>query len=203
MSSEILAQLFEQFALARHARAELLRLLGELGATSGVEVLSLQPGEAADVWDLRVRIPTPTVRHAPTHAPAATVDDEPEPFVSPARHAEPFVGDGTVDLPRLIAASDPRVRVPPRGTRLGDSPPPLDAEERLRMLAGTIAGDALLSLQHQGRERDGAAVRDALGRAREHYAREVERAGGGTGAELLARFDAAADGARRQLVGVG
>ncbi len=202
MSSDLLAQLSEQFALARHARAELLRLLGELGSTSGVEILSLLPGDAADEWDVRFRIPPPTVRHAPTAPQAPLVIVDVPDFVSPARDAEPFVGDGTLDLARLIAASDPRVRVPPRGWSLGDSSAPLGAEERLRMLAGTIAGDALLSLLHQGRERDEAAVRDALARAREHYSREVERAGGG-GEEFLAGFDATAERARGALVGVG
>lgn len=203
MSEELLSRLSAQFALARGVRTELLRLLGELGATCGLEVLRLQPGEAADVWDLRVRVLGLAV---PRGAAAAEVEDEPEPapFVSPACEAEPFVGDGTVDLPRLIAASDARVRVPPRGRRAPRvPPPPLGAEERLRMLAGTIAGDALLSLQHQGRERDDAAVRDALARAREHYAREVERAGGRAGEELLADFNAAAERARGELVGAG
>lgn len=201
MSDDLLVQLSAQFALARDVRTELLRLLTALGATCGLEVLRLQPGEAADVWDLRLRVLGPAVRHG---AAAAEVEDEPEPFVSPAREAEPFVGDGTTDLPRLIAASDARVRIPPRGRGAPGSPPPaLGAEERLRMLAGTIAGDALLSLQHQGRERDDAAVRDALARAREHYAREVERAGGRAGEGLLAGFGAAAERARGELLGVG
>jgi hypothetical protein len=205
MSADLLARLSAQFAAARDVRAELLRLMVELGATCGVEVLRFEPGEAADVWDLRLRISTPSVGHGGcASTTGAEPESEPETFVSPARDAEPFVGDGTADLPRLIAASDPRVRVPPRGGHApGAPPPPLGAEERLRMLAGTIAGDALLSLQHQGRERDGLAVRDALARAREHYAREIERAGGGAGEELLARFDAAAEQARRELVGVG
>jgi hypothetical protein len=201
MSSDLLAQLSAHFVLARDARTELLRLLGELGGACGVEVIRLQPAEVADVWDLRLRVSAPAIRQTAT---AAEVEDELEPFISPARDAAPFVGDGTADLPRLIAASDPRVRIPPRGGRApGLPPPPLGAEERLRMLAGTIAGDALLSLQHQGRDRDGAAVRDALARAREHYACEVERAGGRAGEDLLAGFDRAAERARGELVGAG
>jgi hypothetical protein len=199
MRPDLVTRLAAQFAAVEIARTELLRLAGELGAGCGVEVLRLRPGEEADVWELRLRIPSAAVGAATTTT-VPSGEGEEEPFVSPARDAEPFVGDGTADLLRLIAASDPRVRIPPRGRFSEAAPPPLGAGERLRMLAGTIAGDAVLSLQHQGRERDGAAVRDALARAREHYAREVERTGGPE--ELVAGFDAAAERALRDLVGV-
>jgi hypothetical protein len=97
---------------------------------------------------------------------------------------------------------DPVVRVPPRGAGASGGPPPrLTDEERLRMLPATIAGDALLSLQHQGLDRDPAAVEQALRQGREHFAAEVARSGAGERtAELLALYDTASATARRQFL---
>lgn len=61
------------------------------------------------------------------------------------------------------------------------------------MLAATIAGDALLSLQHRGLAGDPAEVDGALVHAREQYLTEVGRSGVDVPpADLAADFDRAA-----------
>jgi hypothetical protein len=190
------------------AHAALLARARAFGALYGVEVLDLHPAGGDGVWEVRLR-PRPASPDAPTPA-EATVSDErriprtpPDPpFASPVRGSRAFEGDGTHDMLRFVAEADPVVRVPPRGAGASGGPPPrLSDEERLRMLPATIAGDALLSLQHQGLDRDPAAVEQALRQGREHFAAEVARSGAGERtAELLALYDTASATARRQLL---
>jgi hypothetical protein len=203
MHADLLDLLAAQLISAGNARAQVLRLLREEGEAHGFEVLWLRPGDEPDIWDVRIRVSALAALPSFEDAAPPRVEAVSPPFMSPAREAEPFVGDGTNDLPRLIAASDRRVVIPRRGAAApGRPPPPLEERVRLRMLAGTIAGDALLSLQHQGREGDETAVQSALARARQHYAAEVERAGRPVEDTVLSHFDAAAARAARDLLGV-
>lgn len=208
MRHDALAELAGLAASLAPARAALLERAREVGALFNVEVVDVRPPGADGVWDVRVR-PLPGPARAEAAVPDSARPRDPRipetppdpPFDSPVRRSAPFDGDGTRDVLRFVAEADPVVRVPPRGVA-GAPPPPLTEDARLRMLPSTIAGDALLSLQHQGLHRDPAEVEAALRQGREHYAAEVARAGAHSRTdELLAFYDRAAATARRQLLG--
>ncbi|HST59582.1 MAG TPA: hypothetical protein VLK84_12850 [Longimicrobium sp.] len=191
MPSETVSELIELAGALRPAHQDLLERARALGRSLGIEVLDLRPAGAGGAWDVRVRaLAEPEGGGAEMESTAgapAAADLEPQlatgtmrppPFLSPVRESAPFAGDGSDDILRFIAEADPRTRVPPRG---GPSPGAsirvLSAAERVRMLASTIAGDALLSLQHRGLATDEAEVKGALVHAREQYLAEVGRAG--------------------------
>lgn len=176
-----------------------------VGEHYGIEVVDLRPG-ADGTWDVRLRLAAggPWAREAPP--PNAAIFQArirrppPEPFLSPVIRSRPFDGDGTGDLERFFAEADHSVRVPPHG-RPGAPPARLGDEERLRMLADVIAGDVVLSLQHQGLHRDGRAVDAALRHARTHYEAEIARAGMESRMdEFLALYEPACTAVRAELL---
>lgn len=199
--------LAEIAALARAVvptHAALLDRARALGALVAVEVLDLRPG-ADGVWELRIRPLASAVYGVPEPGLPAVADRAPchppdPPFTSPVRVSVPFHGDGSTEISRFIAEADPVVRVPARGGGPVGELVRLSDDERLRMLPGTIAGDALLSLQHQGLHNDPAAVEQALRCGREHFAAEVSRSGTRVPAEdFLRLYDGAAAVARKLL----
>ncbi|HEX8695585.1 MAG TPA: hypothetical protein VF746_24440 [Longimicrobium sp.] len=208
MPHDPIAELAGLAASVAPARAALLERARAVGALFNVEVVDVRPPGADGVWDLRVRpLPGRAEAHRPEPESALPRDSRipagpPDPpFASPVRGSRPFDVDGTHDVLRLVEEADPVVRVPPRGSA-GAPLPRLTEEARIRMLPATIAGDALLSLQHQALHRDPAAVEAALRQGRERFAAEVARAGMDARAdELLALYDTAAATARRQLLG--
>ncbi|HEX6038591.1 hypothetical protein [Longimicrobium sp.] len=174
----------------------------------GIEVIDLRPG-ADGMWDVRLRLPAGGARAREASPPAAATPQArfrrppPKPFVSPVIRSRPFDGDGTGDLDRFFAEADRSVRVPPHG-RPGSAPVRLGEEERLRMLADVIAGDVLLSLQHQGLHGDVRAVDAALRHARTHYEAEIMRAGMESRMdEFLALYEPACAAVRGELLGNG
>lgn len=191
MPSETVSELIELAGALGPAHQDLLERARALGRSLGIEVLDLRPAGVGGAWDVRVRaLAEPEVGGAEMQfipSASATADLEPPqdpgtmrppPFVSPVRETAPFAGDGSDDILRFIAEADPRTRVPPRGgPGPGASIRVLSAAERGRMLASTIAGDALLSLQHRGLAADEAEVKSALVHAREQYLAEIGRAG--------------------------
>ncbi len=190
MPSETVSELIELAGALGPAHQELLERARALGRSLGIEVLDLRPAGVGGAWDVRVRaLAEPQAGGAETEStPSASAPADPEPpqdagtmrptFVSPVRETAPFAGDGSDDILRFIAEADPRTRVPRRGGPVpGASIRVLTAAERVRMLASTIAGDALLSLQHRGLATDEAEVKGALVHAREQYLAEVGRAG--------------------------
>ncbi len=152
----------------------------------GIEVLDLRPG-ANGTWEAVLRFPGRTVTEQPAdagstgvarEAPGWTVPDPPEPpFRSPVRSSAPCEGDGSGDLEALIARADPAAALPPAEHPGADSPLPLDDAARARMLASTMAGDAVLALMHEGRADDPANLAAALRQSRDRYAAEVSRMG--------------------------
>lgn len=203
MPSDTLLELIELAGTLRPAHEELLERVRAFGRALGIEVLDLRPAALGGAWEVCVR-PLPVPGSAPGD-PAPSSPGEPEPvragrsirpppFLSPVRESAPFDGDGTDDILRFIAEADPGTRVPARG---GPAPGAvvrvLSAGERAGMLAGTIAGDALLSLQHRGLSRDPAEVDGVLVHAREQYLTEVGRCGVEVPpADLSTDFDRAA-----------
>lgn len=191
MPSETVSELIELAAALQPAHQDLLERARALGRSLGVEVLDLRSAGVGGAWDVRVRaLAGPEAGGAETEfIPSASAPPDaepprdagtmrPPPFVSPVRGTAPFAGDGSDDILRFIAEADPRTRVPPRGGSVpGASIRVLSAAERGRMLASTIAGDALLSLQHRGLATDEAEVKGALAHAREQYLAEIGRAG--------------------------
>lgn len=195
----------------------LLERARTLGRAVGVEVLEMRPGFGDGVWEVRLRLQgedgggaesrPPDVHEAAESgacagalrlAPAALLAE----FTSPVRGIAPFVGDGSDDIVRFIAESDPRARVPSRGGPApGATVRVLSAEERNRMLASTIVGDALLSLVHRNVAQDESAVEGALRPARALYLTEVRRSGaGGSDDELNGLFDRAVGDLRIHLL---
>lgn len=174
----------------------------------GVEVLELHSaGEGS--WLLRVVFrgvagaQESGVQDASGRVPLAPPDP---PYTSPARTSLPFVGNGTLDLMAMIDAADSGVRLPPAGRgNQGCDWPLLPDDERLKMLAGTIAGDAFLSLQHLGCGADAERISSATAHAREQYRTEVARAGvpAPQAGAYLDAFDAAAARARLQILDEG
>jgi hypothetical protein len=174
----------------------------------GVEVLELHSaGEGS--WLLRVAFRgVAGAQEAGVPGPAGRVPLAPPdpPYISPARMSPPFVGDGASDLMAMIGAADSGVRLPPTGggNEAGDWPL-LSDDERLTMLAGTIAGDAFLSLQHLGFGADADRISSATAHAREQYRTEVARAGvpAPQADAYLDAFEAAAARARLQILDEG
>lgn len=190
MPSKTVSELIELAGALGPAHQDLLERARALGRKLGIEVLDLRPAGAGGAWDVRVRAlaerkvggaemeSTPGAPAPADPGPPAVRTMRPPPFVSPVRETAPFAGDGSDDILRFIAEADPRTRVPPRGgPGPGASIRVLSAAERVRMLASTIAGDALLSLQHRGLATAEAEVKGALVHAREQYLAEVGRAG--------------------------
>jgi hypothetical protein len=203
MAATIIAELADLAAACTAAHRMLLERVSTVAAAHGLEVLHVGPAPDG-AWDLRVRpllappLPVPVAEPRGRRIP----DRPPEPpFRSPVRDSVPFEGDGTGELLTFLAAADRTVCVPAPGPGGAGALPWLSDEERLRMLPGTIAGDALLSLQHQGLHEDPAAVEAALAQGREHFAAEVSRAGIEGAAEFLSLYDDAAALARRQILG--
>jgi hypothetical protein len=197
-----LAGLATSFADTHAALIARARAVGE---PFGVEVVDLRPG-ADGVWEVRLRVSAVGARAPEAPPPAAATPQAqvrrppPEPFVSPVIRSRPFNGDGTGDLERFFAEADPSVRVPPHG-RPGSPPARIGDEERLRMLADVIAGDVVLSLQHQGLHGDWHAVDAALRHARTHYQAEILRAGMEARMdEFLALYEPACAAARAELL---
>jgi hypothetical protein len=212
MQNSAISELADLAASLAPVHAALLERARALGTAFGIEVLDLRPG-ADGVWDVRVRLhgraPEAAMRPGPTSTiperatERAAVEHRPTPFTSPVIGSVPFDGDGTDDLLRFVAEADASVRVPARG-RAGAPPPRLGSEERLRMLAEVIAGDALLSLVHQGLHADVAAVDAALARGRAHYEAEIARAGMASRAsEFLALYEPACAAQRATLLTTG
>lgn len=215
MPSETVSELIELAGALGSAHQDLLERARALGRSLGIEVLDVRPAGVGGAWDVRVRaLAEPQAGGAETESTpsaSATADLEPPPdagtlrpppFLSPVRESAPFAGDGSDDILRFIAEADPRTRVPPRGgPGPGASIRVLAAAERARMLASTIAGDALLSLQHRGLATDEAEVKGALVHAREQYLAEVGRAGGdGQLTDPGAFFDRVAADLRHNLL---
>lgn len=211
MQNSAISELAELAASLAPAHAVLLERARTLGTALGIEVLDLRPGTGG-VWDVRVRLygrapggvisgPTPAISEGT--AERMEVEQRPAAFTSPVFGSEPFDGDGTDDLLRFVAEADASVRVPARG-RAGPPPPRLEDEERVRMLAEVIAGDALLSVVHQGLHADAAAVDAALARGRAHYEAEIARAGLASRAgEFLALYEPACAAMRATLLTTG
>jgi hypothetical protein len=205
MPSPTIADLVRLAASYDAGHRVLLDHARRLAALHGVEVLDVRSTGEDGTLEVRVRLSAwktdPPAQPLGDTADHRTIALPPEPpFVSPVRASAPFEGDGTTDVPRFIREADPVVIIPPRHAPAGIFPVALGPEERVRMLAGTIAGDVLLSLEHQGRHLDAAAVDGALLVGRDQYAGEVERAGFRTiGEELLAHYDTAARAVRHQL----
>lgn len=197
MADNVLSELLplaEAMASAHRALVERVRALGE---AHGVEILEARPLGTDGTWEVRVQVRLPWV---PDASPATLEVRPPRPFMSPLPHSRPFDGDGTDDIVRFIAEADPAARVPGRGSGQPSPPLPRLAEgERLRMLAGTIAGDLLLALIHEGRQRDPSAVEGALRQARIQYAAELERAGSLEAPSLVALLERRAAELRHQL----
>lgn len=176
----------------------------------GVDVLELQPTFEGS-WLLRVRLiggvvaATANVCDPPPLVGVPLAPPDP-PYLSPARTSPPFVGDGTSDLMAMIVAADSGVRLPPARDVRGTGEWPLLSEDgRLTMLAGTIAGDAFLSLQHLGFGADAERISAATAQAREQYRTEVTRAGVADqrADAYLEAFEAAAARARLQILDEG
>jgi hypothetical protein len=205
MQNAAISELAGLAASFADSHAALVARAREVGEHLGLEVVDLRPG-ADGVWEVRLRLPPVSawVPEAPSPA-AATAEapvrrPPPEPFVSPVIHSRPFSGDGTGDLERFFAEADRSVRIPPHG-RPGSPPARLGGEERLRMLADVIAGDVVLSLQHQGLHGDGHAVDAALRHARTHYEAAILRAGMEARMdEFLALYEPACAAARAELL---
>lgn len=186
---------------ARDALLEEARAVGR--EALGIEVLDLRPGPDG-TWEAVLRfpgraVPDPRADSAAAGVGAAgeargwTVPEPPEPpFRSPVRASAPCEGDGTGDLETLIAHADTAVALPPAEHPGVDSPLPLDDPTRARMLASTMAGDAVLALMHEGRGDDPASLAAALRQSRDRYAAEVGRMGLDPDLEL---FGAAAESA--------
>ena len=204
MPSSTISELNRLAATLEAGHRALLEHARRIAEPHGWEVLDVRTAGEDGMLEVRVRIPG-RIAESPARAGNATglrtvaAAGPPEPaFVSPVRTSAPFDGDGTTDVLRFIAEADPVVIVPGREAQ-GD-PVALRPEERVRMLAGTIAGDVLLSLEHQGRLLDADAVAAGLRQGRDHYGAEIERAGlGGAGQEWFAHYDSAAASVRRQL----
>lgn len=151
-------------ALAGHAAraAEARRALRDaaraLAAEHGVEVMDVREAGAEGEWEVRVRI----ARAAASVPPPPAGEDGPPPLAAgAARWAQPFRGDGTGDLLRFVREADPASRIPP--PEPGRVPvAPLSSEERLRLLAGVSAGDALLATLPAGTGATTQAVAEAL-----------------------------------------
>lgn len=203
MPSNTFLELIELAGALRPAHEDLLERARAFGRALGIEVLDLRPAALGGAWEICVRaLPAPeSSPGAPAQSSPGNLEPvlagrsvRPPPFLSPVRASAPFDGDGTDDIMRFIAEADPGTRVPPRG---GPAPgavvPVLSGVERVGMLAATIAGDALLSLQHRGLAGDPAGVDSALVHAREQYLTEVGRCGVDVPpADLAADFDRAA-----------
>ena len=210
MASDTLAELIALAGPLGRAHEVLLARARELGCAVGIEVVDVRPGGSGE-WDIRVRtlaepesVPVATARAAD---PGHTDDGpqlwsvRPQAFVSPVRGIAPFEGDGSDDVLRFIAASDPAARVPGRGGPTpGATVRVLSTAERIRMLASTVAGDALLSLQHRQLLGDEGAVTAALVHARDQYVAEVEGSGADAGdRDFAAEFDRVAAELRHLL----
>ena len=210
MASDPLAELISLAGAVGTAHEALVARAREIGRAAGIEVVDVRPGGSGE-WDIRVRAlaePDPVPAATAPAADAGHADDgpplwsvRPQAFVSPVRGIAPFEGDGSDDILRFIAASDPAARVPARGGPTpGATVRVLSTAERIRMLASTVAGDALLSLQHRQLLGDEGAVTAALVHARGQYLAEVERSGVEAGdRDYAAEFDRVAAELRHLL----
>ena len=181
------AALAERAAVASEASATLFsELRAAMSAALGIDLLDLRSRGADGTWVLICRF-AEHEESAPADVPAPSpavepvdpwsIPDPPDPpFVSPAVSSRPFDGDGSDDLLRFIEDADPTAQVPTLGGG-GDLPPPLTAEERARMLASTIAGDAVLALMHDGLAADPDRLGAALDEGWRRYTVEVGRLG--------------------------
>ena len=210
MASDPLAELISLAGAVGTAHEALRARAREIGRAAGIEVVDVRPGGSGE-WDIRVRALAEPESFPAAPAPAAEPRHagdgprlwsvRPRPFVSPVRGIPPFDGDGSDDVLGFIAASDPAARVPGRGGPTpGATVRVLSTAERIRMLASTVAGDALLSLQHRRLLGDEEAVTNALLHARDHYVAEVGRSGAEAGdRDFPAEFDRVAAELRHLL----
>jgi hypothetical protein len=198
----LIPEVLELAAAAASPHRTLLASVRELAAAHGVEVVSLRMVRELE-WSVRVRLP----RHAgPALIPAAPgpVDGtHPGPsghlrekaaaVVSPVRGSIPFNGDGSDDILRFVGEADQCVIASPLLPGTEPQVPCLGTDERLRYLASAVAGDVLLSMQHQGRVHDGELTL-AIAQGREQYEAELDRSGcaGDRRASLLSLYDSAA-----------
>jgi hypothetical protein len=203
MGPTIMMELADLAGACTAAHQTLLERVSTVAAEHGLEVLHIGPAPDG-AWDLRVRpLPAGALPPAFEEPGGRRIPDRPPepPFLSPVRASVPFDGNGTGELLTFLANADRAVCVPAPGPGRRGALPWLSDEERLRMLPGTIAGDALLSLQHQGLHGDPAAVAAALAQGREHFSAEVSRAGVEGPAEFLSLYDEAAALARHRVLG--
>lgn len=212
MPSDILLELIELAGALRPAHEDLLERARAFGRALGIEVLDLRPAGLDGAWDLRVRVDSNSeLGHSLQSSASAAHPAQsprvgrvrPAPFHSPVRDSVPFSGDGSGDLRRFFAEADRSTRVPRRGSpESGVGIRVLSTSERVRMLASTIAGDALLSVQRQGLASDEAEVDTALANARVLYVAEVAGvdAAGMLGEDPAAYFDHVAAELRHNLL---
>ena len=178
-------EVLELAAAAASPHQALLSSVRELAAAHGVEVVSLRMVRELE-WSVRVRLPqhaAPALVLAAagpaegTHrGPSGPLPEHVAPAVSPVPGSVPFNGDGSDDILRFVAEADRCVIASPLPPGTEPPVPRLGTDERLRYLASAVAGDVLLSMQHQGRVHDGELTL-AIAQGREQYEAELDRSG--------------------------
>lgn len=156
----------------RRAGSEARALLDRLLAPAGVAVTRVVP--EGDGWTVHVvpRAPvTDVVQSSPGDRPRSAPG-------RPSTHGvEPLVRREGESLFALASRGGGELRVREDRGPGGICVPPLDAAERIRLLAGTLVGDTILALRHLGDAEDGPAAREEMDRQFTLFVEESARLG--------------------------